>query len=214
VITTTQHLLTAMLVTAFALSACGSDDPVDTDRGDADLADTESSDTESSDTESSDTVTVDGVAYTFEAEACFFQEFGFLVAGPGSDPGGDVGHVDVEGSSETDFDLDGQPDESIMISVEVGAAQMGLGTEDQPYFTVSAWGDALAEQVTFERSNNSVSGSGFMVDNNAVAAAFNEPIPFELRSAAAERKLPEAIRPMCELGQNTAPGRVPTCHRR
>jgi len=173
-----------MLVTAFALSACGSDDPVDTDRGDADLADTESSDTESSDSDSAapsqgGTVTVDGVAYTFDAEACFFQEFGFLVAGPGSDPGGDVGHVYVEGSSETDFDLDGQPDESIMISVEVGAAQMGLGTEDQPYFTVSAWGDALAEQVTFERSNNSVSGSGFMVDNNAVAAEFNEPIPFE-----------------------------------
>jgi hypothetical protein len=204
VITTTRHLLTAMLVTAFALSACGSDDPVDTDRGDTESSDTESSDTESSDTESSDTessdtessdtessdtesaapsqggtVTVDGVAYTFGAEVCFFQGSDFLVAGPGSDPGGDVGHVYVEGSSETDFDLDGQPDESIMITVEVGAAQMGSGTEDQPYFTVSASGDALAEQVTFERSNNSVSGSGFMVDNNTVAAEFNEPIPFE-----------------------------------
>jgi len=57
---------------------------------------------------------------------------------------------------------------------------MGLGTEDQPYFTVGAWGDALAEQVTFDRSDNSVGGSGFMVDDNAVAAEFNEPIPFEL----------------------------------
>ena len=57
-----------------------------------------------------------------------------MIVGPGSDPDGNPACVDIGGSSETDYHLDGQPDEEIMVNVEVGAAQMGTGTEDQPSF--------------------------------------------------------------------------------
>lgn len=212
---TKRHVFSVVLVTMFALSACGSEDSAsssadepasggdatstgdaatstDADEASAD-ADEASADADIANDDSADpgvtrasgggVVTIDGVAYTFDTEICLFEESAFVIVGPGSDPNGDPAYVDIGGSSDTDYDLDGQPDEEIMVNVEVGATQMGMGTEDQPSFSASALEGTTAEQITFERTVNSVSGSGTMTDNNYVAAEFDEPIPFEFEAS-------------------------------
>ena len=203
----TRSLTVALLACSVALAACGSDSGSDSDSADGDdptVAATapaggdnqEAVDQAESDDASGDsggdvtfgsggggTVTVAGVAYTFEADICFYQDSGYEISGPGVDPDGLPAWVSVGGSNDTDYDGDGTPDEEISVSVRVGATSLGESApDDQPSFSASNVSGISGEEITFERTDNSVSGSGTMTDNNYVAANFNEPVPFEFQA--------------------------------
>jgi hypothetical protein len=195
----TRRILTVGVIATALLSGCGSDsgstapdavaddtvaddtEASDVDSGDTDSGDTDSGDTDSGDTDSGDTsgsgggtVTIDGAVYTFEADfMCLAGDDFIVLKGPGTGPDGGPVWVDIESSSD-DAENGGEPDEGIIVAVSVGVNEIGQSSPDgQPDFYANNSGIPLGQEVTFERTDNSVSGSGFMTDDNYVVADFD-----------------------------------------
>lgn len=130
-------------------------------------------------------VTIDGVDWTFEAEVCIAQGGSLVVTGPGSSSDGTLGFVDVSVETEEDIDSDGEVDESVTVSVEVGKTEMfGSGPDDQPdwYAAVTAFGGVETREFEYQLSDGRITGEGTIQDFNGVAIPFGESVPFSFEA--------------------------------
>jgi len=136
-------------------------------------------------------VTIDGAEYTFGAVfACIFNDDFIVMQGPGTGPGGGPFWVDFDSSSSSsdddDVDGDGEPDSSVFINVRGGVTENELVTPlDQPDFYADNSGNFVGVEATFEITDNSVSGFGFMTDTNAITDA-GELLPFEFEASCGD----------------------------